>query len=123
MQITYRVARHCPLLGSHSFTGCWLSLEPVAISPLIGCQSTERTSAPCPLSTLSSWQWAKSHMRAVESSEPVTNLTSVGAKLKQWAEMSNQDYRDRGEEGIGIEEGLGLRRYSARAVTEWGIRG
>jgi hypothetical protein len=45
---TYIVARHCPDLVSHSFSGCWLSLLPDAINDFCGCQLTHFTSAPCP---------------------------------------------------------------------------
>lgn len=75
------MARHCPLFGSQILTGCWESLEPLAIRPILGCQSTERTSAPWPVKTRSSILVAKSQTLAVLSSDPVTNLASVGAKL------------------------------------------
>ena len=42
------VARDWPDFGSHSFTGCWLSLLPDMTRPFCGCQSTHLTSAPCP---------------------------------------------------------------------------
>lgn len=45
---TYIVAKEVPDLGSHSLTGCWLSLLPEMMRPLWGCQWTHLTSAPCP---------------------------------------------------------------------------
>jgi len=50
----WRVAKDWPVFGSHSFTGCWLSLLPEMIRPFCGCQCTHLTSAPCPLSIRSS---------------------------------------------------------------------
>jgi len=52
------VAKAMPLLGSQILMGCWLSLLPLTIIPLWGCQCTHFTSAPWPgqdkLVTLSS---------------------------------------------------------------------
>ena len=70
-----------PVLGSQILTGCWLSLDPDAKRPLVGCQSTHFTSAPWPLRTLSSIQLKKSQTRTVPSSEHDANLASVGLKL------------------------------------------
>lgn len=51
---TYNVAKDCPLFGSQSLIGCWLSLLPETISDFCGCQWTHLTSAPWPLNTRSS---------------------------------------------------------------------
>lgn len=45
---THSVARLCPVFGSQNLMGCWLSLLPETTRPLVGCQSTHLTSAPCP---------------------------------------------------------------------------
>ena len=81
-QKPYRVARLWPDFGSHSLTGCWLSLLPEAIKDLYGCQSTPLTSAPCPRSMRSSKQRKKSQILTVPSSEQVANFESVGQKLR-----------------------------------------
>lgn len=96
----YSVARLCPDLGSHSFTGCWLSLLPDAISALVGCQSTPFTSAPCPRRIRSSWHRRKSQRRTVPSSEQVANLVSVGQKLAK-------ERKEEGSELVLIESQLG----------------
>lgn len=44
-----RVARDCPVFGSHNFTGCWLSLLPEMTRLFCGCQWTHLTSAPWPM--------------------------------------------------------------------------
>lgn len=44
--VTYNVASACPLLGSQSLIGCWLSLLPDTMRPFCGCQWTHLTSAP-----------------------------------------------------------------------------
>lgn len=80
---TNSVARHDPDFGSHNLTGCCESRDPVTSRPFCGCQSTVRTSDPCPRNIRSSTQRAKSHTRAVPSSDAVANLMSVGEKLKR----------------------------------------
>lgn len=47
-QHSHSLARGCPVRGSHSLMGCWLSLLPEARRLLEGCQSTHLTSAPWP---------------------------------------------------------------------------
>ena len=45
---TYIVAKLLPMRGSHSLSGCCVSLLPDAMSAFCGCQSTHFTSAPWP---------------------------------------------------------------------------
>ena len=77
----WRVARHWPVLGHQSLSGCWLSLLPETTRLLVGCQSTHLTSAPCPRRTFSSKHRLKSQIRTVPSSEQVVNFASVGHQL------------------------------------------
>jgi hypothetical protein len=76
-----RVVNTVPVFGSQILTGCWLSLDPDANRPLVGCQSTHLTSDPWPRRTRSSVQLKKSQTRTVPSSEHEANFASVGLKL------------------------------------------
>mmetsp|Transcript_19910 Transcript_19910/g.76277 ORF Transcript_19910/g.76277 Transcript_19910/m.76277 type:complete len:482 (-) Transcript_19910:218-1663(-) len=73
------VARHLPAFGSQSLI--MLSLPPLARRDFTGCQSTDFTSQPCPVSTHSSLARAKSHTRILTSSELDASFRSVGEKL------------------------------------------
>jgi hypothetical protein len=85
-EVTHRVERSLPVLGSQNFTN--ISLLPLATSPFEGCQSTHLTSHPCPLNTLSSCFSPKFQILTLPSSPPVTNFSSVGEK-----EMERMDSR------------------------------
>lgn len=74
-----RVDRHRLERGSQSLRR--LSFEPEAMRPLVGCQSTVRTSQPCPLSIRSSMPSLKFHILIKLSSPPLTNLVSLGENL------------------------------------------
>ena len=75
----WRVERQRDVLGSHSLTR--LSLEPEAMRPFVGCQSTERTSQPWPERTRSSTPSLKFHTLMRLSSPALTNLVSLGENL------------------------------------------
>lgn len=72
---------HWAVRGSHNFTV--LSFEPDRIKPFEGCQSTQRTSQPCPEHTRSCLPSLKFQTLSVESSDAETNLFPVGEKLQE----------------------------------------
>ena len=96
----WRVERQRDVLGSHSLTR--LSLEPEAMRPFVGCQSTERTSQPWPERTRSSTPSLKFHILMRLSSPALTNLVSLGENLN----VSKFVCEERG--WVGVTIGLAL---------------